>query len=515
MGKSDILKAKGICEREFSLLLDTQIEIEQKISKTEADYQSDINSGNTELANELKIELDRLNASYTETQIAINGYTEKLKHINNILTELYQNTPLPNDTALGDVVIEYKNVNDALEVHRKNIVESLNKKGLQLPVESKLSSTPEQILKLPTLGGDLEIIDPNVGAMIDDKDNEYNVSEINSQFFPKNDYYSSSAPNNSKNAIYTDNYIVWSFIGRDIYYTKYDERRFKAFAIPNYNINNCCSAHNGDMIYVFNTEGRVDGEGRTSMNLHVYDLSSSDLSTPKHTYSIEDCYNIAWCEKIDGVVYMLYKYNSISSYFFGTYNPGDSSIARKTPLSGDIPSSVSYDDKYFYVALGNTRVYYADRALAFEAIKYIAIPGVTNCLCITPVGDNLIISASSYGARLHSGVDSPNPLEYFIQVSSSSCDFGIGLDDTHVIISCGLSPYARILHITYSESTDSYSSKLVGRFEDISTSTMTNPGMVIAKSVSGKKYLVFTRFKYIFIDGFYSDIELITERRTN
>ncbi|WP_051599313.1 hypothetical protein [Metaclostridioides mangenotii] len=162
MKKKEVDKARLACETELTLLHESVKEVDILLESSKKDVD----------------EFNRLSGFKVDLVSKINKYDGLLKEVNFVAKSLYENTPLPSDTKLAEVINEYKVVSEALELHRTNIVSSLNNKGLAIPSDTKLSGVPEQILKLPTLGGDLQINPPNVGAMIDTKDIQYEVSKI-------------------------------------------------------------------------------------------------------------------------------------------------------------------------------------------------------------------------------------------------------------------------------------------------------------------------------------------------
>ncbi len=128
-----------------------------------------------------------------------------------------------------------------MELNRINIASSLNAKGIITSSDTKLSGVPEQIAKLPTLSGDLTINPPNVGAMIDTKDREYDVTKINTtlnypdspnplintwNYFPHSDWVRGVAVDKYSNVyscgddknvvkLNSDGSTQWKFIPRD------------------------------------------------------------------------------------------------------------------------------------------------------------------------------------------------------------------------------------------------------------------------------------------------------------
>jgi outer membrane protein assembly factor BamB len=161
--KKEVDKARLACETELTLLHESVEEVDVLLGSSKNDVD----------------ELNRLTGVKVDFVSKINEYEKLLNDVNFVANALYENTPLPSDTKLAEVINEYKVVSEALELHRTNIVSSLNNKGIVIPSDTKLSGVPEQILKLPTLGGGLTINSPNVGAMIDTKDSEYDVTNIN------------------------------------------------------------------------------------------------------------------------------------------------------------------------------------------------------------------------------------------------------------------------------------------------------------------------------------------------
>ena len=415
--------------------------------------------------------------------------------------------PLDRATAtFGNIVDDYYTTSEVLEITRNQIVSSLRKKGLPLVEGAKLSEVPPEILKLPTLEKKLEIIPPNPDAVIDKFDGEFDVTNINVNYSPNGTRFGFSSPYNSKVAVYTDNYIAWSVSTREILYKRYDDVSFKSFTTPAYDTNNFCSAHDGDRVYSFNSSGTSN-----VMNIHVYDLSDTNFTSPKETYPINDCNSVLWCDTIDGVITLLYKSSNAGTLYFGTYVLGEDFITRKTGTNGNILTDVSYDDKYFYLALGNSYVHHVDRALTFESTIRISVAGTSNIRRITPIGDKLIVHDGSTSVHLRSGIDSSEPLKPLYNITSNFCDFSVAIDDTHFIASYNSRPYARLIRLV--ESSGSYSQELVGNFYDINTSTMTYPGMIIAKDLFGKQYLVFTRYRSILVEGIDSEYEFELERR--
>nr|WP_312985519.1 hypothetical protein [Clostridioides sp.] len=419
------------------------------------------------------------------------------------------NTETLVDGTFKDIVNSYSLTSEILKLSQKNINDSLIKKGVTTSLDAKLSSVPEKILDLPNMGGALEIVPPNVGAVVDRNDDEFDVTKINMKYSPSGKKFSTDVADTNKVIVYTDNYVVWSVASRDVYFKRFDDvdNTFKKFTIPEYNTNNFCSARDGDRVYSFNKAGPPN-----VMNIHVYDLTDTDLTYPKETYPINDCYDILWCDTIDGVITLLYKATSFGTLYFGTYVLGEDFITRKTGTDGNILTNLSYDDKYFYLAFDDADVGYVDRAFTFESIKYFSPSGISKCSRITPIGDNLILHNNTYGARLHAGIDSVNPLGYLHTITTRWCNFSVAIDDTHFIASYNSSPYAR-LHRLVKDASGVYTTELVDSFVDISTSNMNYPGMIIAKDLLGKQYLAFARYWSILIEGINEDYEFELERR--
>jgi hypothetical protein len=178
MKKKDLEKARKVCEGELALLHDSIEQAENKMYKAKVDSDIANSTGNKVAGEELKAESERLDGVIKSLSIKENEFKEKIKEINFISDRLFSDTPLPNDSTLGQIIDEYALVSEALETHRTNIVTSLNNKGIVTPTDAGLMAIPEQIMKLPTLGGDLSINPPNIGAMIDTKDREYDVTNI-------------------------------------------------------------------------------------------------------------------------------------------------------------------------------------------------------------------------------------------------------------------------------------------------------------------------------------------------
>lgn len=89
------------------------------------------------------------------------------------------NTETLVDGTFKDIVDSYSLVSEVLKLSQKNINDSLIKKGVTTSLDAKLSTVPEKILDLPNMGGALEIVPPNVGAVVDTDKQEYNVTKIN------------------------------------------------------------------------------------------------------------------------------------------------------------------------------------------------------------------------------------------------------------------------------------------------------------------------------------------------
>jgi len=161
--KKEVDKAILACETELTLLHESVEEVDVLLGSSKSDVD----------------ELNRLTGVKADFISKINEYEKLLNDVNFVANALYENTPLPSDTKFGEVINEYKVISEALELYRSSIVSSLNSKGIVIPSDTKLGDVPENILKLPTLGGDLAINLPNVGSMIDTKDQEYDVTSIN------------------------------------------------------------------------------------------------------------------------------------------------------------------------------------------------------------------------------------------------------------------------------------------------------------------------------------------------
>lgn len=416
--------------------------------------------------------------------------------------------PLDRSTAtFGNIVDDYYTTSEVLEITRNQIVSSLRKKGLPLAEGAKLSEVPPEILKLPTLEKKLEIVPPNPGAVIDKFDGEFNVTNINANYSPSGKYFATASSYNSRFTAYTDNYVSWGVNSREIYFKRYDDtdNLFKKFTTPVYDTNNFCSAYDGDYVYSFNHGGSTN-----VMNMNVYDLSGTDFTAPKETYRIVDCYSIVWCDTIDGVVHMIYRDSISSSFYFGTYIPGNTFITQKTRASG-APTTVTYDDKYFYLSYSNRSVYYTSRDLSSKDLSMIELSVAQSTTCIVPLGDKLIVNYGPSGTYLFTGIDSPNPGTRLTSLISDTTNYSVVLDDTHFIASYNTIPYARLLRVV--ESSGSYSTELVGTFYDINASTMMYSDMVIAKDLLGKQYFVFTRYRNILIEGINTEYEFDLERR--
>lgn len=171
-------KVRKICEGELTILRESIKQIEGKSLKTQSNINSLKESGQNATLYELDSESERLDGVLEDLLIKENEFKAKIEEINFVSASLFSESPIPDDSTLGHVVDEYGLLAEALEVHRSNIVTSLINKGIEIPADSTLGTVPLQIVKLPTLGGDLSISAPNVGAMVDTKDQEYDVTKI-------------------------------------------------------------------------------------------------------------------------------------------------------------------------------------------------------------------------------------------------------------------------------------------------------------------------------------------------
>lgn len=416
--------------------------------------------------------------------------------------------PLDRSTAtFGNIVDDYYTTSEVLEITRGQIVTSLRKKGLPLSEGAKLSEVPSEILKLPTMERKLEIVPPNPGAVIDKFDGEFNVTNINANYSPDSASVGSSLSYNNRGSIHTENYIVFFSASRVLNCFRFDGGTGKAFQVPQYDTNNICWSGYGDVLYVFVVANS------TSVNCHVYDLSDTDLTSPKETHVISSCYDIAWCKVIDGTMYLAYNEQQNNPYRFGTYNVGDTTVTKKIDINESNINNVIYDDKYFYFITGTRYVRHVNRNLSVSSLKSIQLSLSNNPTCVTVIGDKILANYGSNGMSLFHGPDHATPGFRLTSLLSSYTDYNVVLDDTHFIVSYNSSPYTRLLRLDYDSLTDKYSVHLVFSFNDINTSTMSYPSMEIAKDSTGKMYLAQGRYRNYFIQGINAEYEFDLERR--
>ncbi|MCR1955228.1 hypothetical protein NSA24_10535 [Clostridioides mangenotii] len=419
------------------------------------------------------------------------------------------NTETLVDGTFKDIVDSYSLTSEVLKLSQKNINDSLIKKGVTTSLDAKLSTVPEKILDLPNMGGTLEIVPPNVGAVIDTNKQEYNTTKISANYSADGNSYLRTGSNNYLVPAYTDNFIAFaSLSSRLICYKKYNDSLFLEFQIPSYGTNQFCSAHNGDLVYSFNEAGPTN-----VMNCNVYDLSDTDLSFPKETHLINNCNNIVWCDTIDGVIHLAYRETSSGMYYFGTYKPGDLRITQKFSIGSTAPVSVAYDEKYFYISAGSRYVFYNTRDFSSPILKNIQLSLSGIPTCVVPFGNKLLATYGYDGASLFFGIDSPSPGTRLVSLITDYTDIVAVIDDTHFIASCSSTPYARLLRLDYNEATSQYSAKTVSTFVNINTSSKSNPRMIIAKDLLGKQYLGFARYKSFITEGINAEYEFELERR--
>lgn len=418
--------------------------------------------------------------------------------------------PLDRSTAtFGNIVDDYYTTSEVLEITRNQIVTSLRKKGLPLTEGAKLSEVPSEILKLLTMEKKLEIAPPNVGAVIDTNKKEYNVTKINTSYSPDGVNYSRSGSDEYLTLAYTDNFIAFaSLSSRYVRYKKYNNSSFLEFTTPQYDTNQFCSAHDGDIVYAFNQAGPTN-----VMNCNAYDLSDADLSLPKETHSISNCNNIVWCDTIDGVIHLAYRETSSGTYYFGTYNFGDSAITKRFSIGSDVPVSITYDDKYFYICIGTRYVFYNTRDFASPTMNNVPLSISSRPTFVAPFGNKLLVTYGYNGVHLFFGIDSPSPGLDLATLAPEYTSVVAPIDDTYFVVSYSTPPYARLFRLDYDKATFQYSATNVGNFNNINTSNMNDPSMIIAKDLLGKQYLAFARYKSFMVEGINAEYEFDLERR--
>ncbi|WP_024622548.1 hypothetical protein [Metaclostridioides mangenotii] len=92
MKKKDIDKARLVCERELTLLRESLTETNALLESSKSDID----------------EQARLTGVKNDIVSNINKYEKILEEVNFVTNALYENTPLPSNTKLGDIINEYK-----------------------------------------------------------------------------------------------------------------------------------------------------------------------------------------------------------------------------------------------------------------------------------------------------------------------------------------------------------------------------------------------------------------------
>lgn len=419
------------------------------------------------------------------------------------------NTETLVDGTFKDIVDSYSLTAEILKLSQRNINESLINKGVATTLDAKLSTVPEKILDLPNMGGTLEIVPPNVGALIDTNDREYNVTKIKSEYSIADSHFGANSSYGSKNTLYTDNYIVWFVASEYILYKKYSDDSFSNFSILGGTVQSCCSSYIDDEVYIFG-----HGSTSTKTNLYVYDLSFGDSPSLLNTYHIDDCNEVAWCDTINGTIYVAYKEHSSGDYRLGIYKPGDSFITNKITLFTNLFSDITYDDKYLYISYDNAFLYYISLGLTEGKLSSVRLENISQINRITPIGDKLLIHDSRPSIRLFNGIDSSDSLKFITIISLASANISVAIDDEYFVCGHYDSPYARMYRMTFDSSTGKYVFRYISDFYNINQGGIVSSRMIIGIDSKSNKYLLFSRDKSILVQGIVvSDLEFELERR--